>query len=405
MREKRAGHHAEDPYRAAVHRRAPVHPGQRRPPRLPRSSPRSPRDDLKRLYRGMLLGRRLDERMLRLQRQGRIGTFAPIKGQEAAQIGSVSALRAHRLDGALLPRDGRHALAGLADREAPAALRRLPRGRPARARAARPAGHASRSPPSCRTPSGLAYAAQYRGDDAVVMAYCGDGATSEGDFHEAMNFAGVWHVPVVFLCQNNQWAISVPLKKQTALAHHRPEGARLRASRACRSTATTCSRSTRRCREAVERARARRRADAGRVRDLPAGRAHHRRRSDQVPLDRGGGGVGAQGSAHALRRLPAEEGVSSSAAWTSRSTRRSRAAVQRFEATGAARPARDVRPRLRHAAAQLEAQRAELQRASPGARRRRAAGRAARQRGAAAAPADATRSSPPMRGQRRAWPS
>jgi len=62
---------------------------------------------------------------------------------------------------------------------------------------------------------GLAYAAQYRGDDAVVMAYFGDGATSEGDFHEALNFAGVWHVPVVFVCQNNQWAISVPLKKQT----------------------------------------------------------------------------------------------------------------------------------------------------------------------------------------------
>ena len=62
---------------------------------------------------------------------------------------------------------------------------------------------------------GLAYAAQYKGDDAVVMAYCGDGATSEGDFHEALNFAGVWHVPVVFVVQNNQWAISVPLKKQT----------------------------------------------------------------------------------------------------------------------------------------------------------------------------------------------
>ncbi|OGL09708.1 MAG: hypothetical protein A3J45_00840, partial [Candidatus Rokubacteria bacterium RIFCSPHIGHO2_02_FULL_69_13] len=62
---------------------------------------------------------------------------------------------------------------------------------------------------------GLAYAAQYRGDDAVVMVFFGDGATSEGDFHEALNFAGVWHVPVVFVCQNNQWAISVPLKKQT----------------------------------------------------------------------------------------------------------------------------------------------------------------------------------------------
>ena len=62
---------------------------------------------------------------------------------------------------------------------------------------------------------GLAYGIQYRGEDSVVMVYFGDGATSEGDFHEAANFAGVWHGPVVFVCQNNQWAISVPLKKQT----------------------------------------------------------------------------------------------------------------------------------------------------------------------------------------------
>jgi pyruvate dehydrogenase E1 component alpha subunit len=62
---------------------------------------------------------------------------------------------------------------------------------------------------------GLGYAVQYKRDEAVVMTFFGDGATSEGDFHEAMNFAGVWHVPVIFVCQNNQWAISVPLKKQT----------------------------------------------------------------------------------------------------------------------------------------------------------------------------------------------
>jgi TPP-dependent pyruvate/acetoin dehydrogenase alpha subunit len=62
---------------------------------------------------------------------------------------------------------------------------------------------------------GLAYGIQYRGEDSVVMVYFGDGATSEGDFHEAANFAGAWHGPVVFVCQNNQWAISVPLKKQT----------------------------------------------------------------------------------------------------------------------------------------------------------------------------------------------
>jgi len=171
-------------------------------------------DDLKRLYRAMLLGRRLDERMVRLQRQGRIGTFAPIKGQEASQMGSVFTLR---------PTDWMVP----SFRETAAMIYRgwpiekmlllfagyLEGGRPA------PDQHdlPITIPVATQLPHavGLAYAAQYRGDDAVVMAYFGDGATSEGDFHEALNFAGVWHVPIVFVCQNNQWAISVPLKKQT----------------------------------------------------------------------------------------------------------------------------------------------------------------------------------------------
>jgi len=171
-------------------------------------------EDLKRLYRAMLLGRRLDERMLKLQRQGRIGTFAPIKGQEASQIGSVSTI---------LPTDWMVP----SFRETAALLWRgwpiekillffggyLEGGRPANDQRDLPTA----IPVATQLPHavGLAYAAQYRGDDAVVMAYCGDGATSEGDFHEALNFAGVWHVPVIFVVQNNQWAISVPLKKQT----------------------------------------------------------------------------------------------------------------------------------------------------------------------------------------------
>ncbi|HET8577689.1 MAG TPA: pyruvate dehydrogenase (acetyl-transferring) E1 component subunit alpha [Methylomirabilota bacterium] len=171
-------------------------------------------DDLKRLYRAMLLGRRLDERMLRLQRQGRIGTFAPIKGQEASQIGSVFTLRktdwmvpSFRETAAMLWRGwpiekflrffAGYLEGGQPDRE----QRDLPITIPV----------ATQLPHAV----GLAYAAQYKGDDAVVMAYCGDGATSEGDFHEALNFAGVWHVPLIFVIQNNQWAISVPLKKQT----------------------------------------------------------------------------------------------------------------------------------------------------------------------------------------------
>src|SRR5512145_2656962 len=170
--------------------------------------------ELRRMHRAMLLGRRLDERMIRLQRQGRIGTFAPIKGQEASQMGSVFALR--RTDW-MVP----------SFRETAAMVWRgwpieklllffagyVEGGQPAPEQHDLPVT----IPVATQLPHavGLAYAAQYRGDDVVVMAYFGDGATSEGDFHEALNFAGVWHVPVVFVCQNNQWAISVPLKKQT----------------------------------------------------------------------------------------------------------------------------------------------------------------------------------------------
>ena len=176
--------------------------------------PKLPAAELKRLYRAMLLGRRLDERMVRLQRQGRIGTFAPIKGQEASQLGSVCTLKptdwmvpSFRETAAMIWRGWPIEkmllfFAGYLEGGQPAPDQRdLP----------------ICIPVSTQLPHavGLAYAAQYRNDDAVVMAYFGDGATSEGDFHEAVNFAGVWHVPVVFVCQNNQWAISVPLKKQT----------------------------------------------------------------------------------------------------------------------------------------------------------------------------------------------
>jgi len=170
--------------------------------------------DLRSLYRSMRLARRLDERMVRLQRQGRIGTFAPTKGQEASQMGSIFTLR---------PTDWMVP----SFRETAAMIWR---GWPIEKLLLFFAGHLEGGQPApdqhdlpitipvaTQLPHavGLAYAAQYRGDDVVVMAYFGDGATSEGDFHEALNFAGVWHVPVVFVCQNNQWAISVPLKKQT----------------------------------------------------------------------------------------------------------------------------------------------------------------------------------------------
>jgi pyruvate dehydrogenase E1 component alpha subunit len=176
--------------------------------------PRLPPGDLQRLYRAMLLGRRLDERMLRLQRQGRIGTFAPVRGQEASQLGSAFCL-------------------GPTDWMVPSfreTAAMVWRGWPIERLLLFFAGHLEGGQPApeqrdlpitipvaTQLPHavGLAYAAQYRDDPAVVMVFFGDGATSEGDFHEALNLAGVWHVPVVFVCQNNQWAISIPLKKQT----------------------------------------------------------------------------------------------------------------------------------------------------------------------------------------------
>ncbi len=168
---------------------------------------------LLKLYRAMLLARRFDERMLALQRQGRIGTFGPIKGQEAAQLGSACALRdsdwmvpAFREGAALIWRGisleqlllfwaGREeGMAGAGDRTLPIAV-----------------------PVATQLPHavGIAWAARYRNDPAVVMTFFGDGATSEGEFHEAMNFAGVLQLPVIFVCQNNQWAISTPRARQT----------------------------------------------------------------------------------------------------------------------------------------------------------------------------------------------
>jgi pyruvate dehydrogenase E1 component alpha subunit len=169
---------------------------------------------LLKLHRAMLLARRFDERMLSLQRQGRIGTFGPIKGQEASQLGAVAALRpsdwmvpafreaaaeawrGKSLESFLLYYGGFDE-GGRVEPE----RNDLPISIPVGSQAL----HAV----------GLGYAIKYRRLDQVVMTFFGDGATSEGDFHEAMNFAGVFQTPVIFLCQNNQWAISIPRSKQT----------------------------------------------------------------------------------------------------------------------------------------------------------------------------------------------
>jgi len=176
--------------------------------------PKIPPDDLRRLYRTFLLARRFDERMLRLQRQGRIGTFGPIRGHEAAVLGSVCALRptdwlvpyyrewpawmwrGWPLENLILY------YAGFAEgMRVPEGVRDLPLYIPI----------ASQVPHAV----GVAYAARYKGEESVTLCYFGDGASSHGDCQEALNFAGVFQVPVVFVCLNNQWAISVPRSRQT----------------------------------------------------------------------------------------------------------------------------------------------------------------------------------------------
>jgi pyruvate dehydrogenase E1 component alpha subunit len=169
---------------------------------------------LQHFHRIMLLSRRFDERLLSLQRQGRIGTFAPIKGQEASQIGAVAALRPEDW---VVP----------AFRETAAAIYR---GTPLSGLFIFQAGYNEGSripegqndlpiavPVGTQIPhaAGIAYGMKYRQAKQVVLTFFGDGATSEGDFHEGLNFAGVFQTPTIFLCQNNQWAISLPRAKQT----------------------------------------------------------------------------------------------------------------------------------------------------------------------------------------------
>lgn len=177
--------------------------------------PKIPEELLLKLHHYMVLGRHLDARMLSLQRQGRLGTFAPTTGQEASQLGAVANLRpsdwfvpafremvaelwrGRTMEGVLLTyggyNEGGKGQTG-GEKNLPVAI---------------PVGthivHAT----------GIGWAIRYRKKDDVAMTFFGDGATSEGDFHEGMNMAGVFQLPVIFVCQNNQWAISVPRSKQT----------------------------------------------------------------------------------------------------------------------------------------------------------------------------------------------
>jgi len=183
-------------------------------------------EEILELHRAMVQQRIIDDRMLTLQRQGRLGFYGACLGQEASVFGSAAALQptdwimpALREAGALLYRGFpltdyfNQLLGNSAD---------ITQGRQM---PCHPPGHdfhyitmssviANQIPQA----NGLALAGQLKNDGRVTLCHMGDGATSEGDFHVGLNVAGVKRLPIVFLCQNNQWSISVPVGRQTAAA-------------------------------------------------------------------------------------------------------------------------------------------------------------------------------------------
>ncbi len=171
-------------------------------------------EEMRGLYADMVEARTYDHKCMAMQRQGRLATYAPFEGQEAAQIGAAAALRpddwvagTYR-DAALMWRAGYP-------------WRLLIAGRTGDERGGQPPEGVNVLPPSITVGGhmihavGLAWAESLKGTDRVALTSFGDGATSEGDFHEAMNFAAVFNTPTVFLCQNNGCAISLPRAEQT----------------------------------------------------------------------------------------------------------------------------------------------------------------------------------------------
>src|SRR3990172_1047435 len=171
--------------------------------------------DFKRFFETMLLARAFNNRALSLQREGRIGTYASIWGQEASQIGSALAFNnddwifpTFRESGVFVAKGYpmwmlyRYWAGDERGMQIPPEFNLFPMSVPVGTQIP----HAT----------GAAWAMKLKGHKKVAAVYFGDGGSSKGDFYEGLNFAGVNKVPAVFLCQNNQWAISVPRSRQTA---------------------------------------------------------------------------------------------------------------------------------------------------------------------------------------------
>ncbi|MDA0374452.1 MAG: thiamine pyrophosphate-dependent dehydrogenase E1 component subunit alpha [Planctomycetota bacterium] len=190
----------------------------------PDRDPNLPVDTLLHLYETMVRVREFDRRMLVLQRQGRIGFYGPILGQEAATVGSVAALEERDWVFPALREGAAAIMRGLPLHVAIAQLignsldRCKGRQMPCHYTFREGNYHAMSSVIGTQITHavGAAMAARIRGEDAVIAGYLGDGATSSNDFHAGMNFAAVYRAPVVLICQNNQWAISVPISQQMA---------------------------------------------------------------------------------------------------------------------------------------------------------------------------------------------
>ncbi|AGB36321.1 pyruvate dehydrogenase (acetyl-transferring) E1 component subunit alpha [Natronococcus occultus] len=166
------------------------------------------------IYRDMVRARRFDERALALQRRGWMSGYPPYRGQEGSQVGAAHALANEDW---FVPTYRSNAMQ-LAHGVPMSDILLFRRGYPEYA-----SGHElnvfpQAVPIATQIPhaAGLGMAANYAGDDRAICCYLGDGATSEGDFHEGLNFAGVFEAPVVFFCENNGWAISTPRERQTA---------------------------------------------------------------------------------------------------------------------------------------------------------------------------------------------
>ncbi len=186
--------------------------------------PKLPADTLLRAYRDLVLVRLLDSRMLSLQRQGRIGFYVPSTGEEACQVGSALALNkedwvfpAYREPGCALTR-GLDLKLMIAQEYGNSLDVNKGRQMPNHFGWKSINYVSASSPVGTQIPHavGTAWAAKIRGERIVTLVYFGDGATSGNDFHAGMNFAGVFKTPTVFFCKNNQYAISLPLSRQTA---------------------------------------------------------------------------------------------------------------------------------------------------------------------------------------------